>query len=312
VSHGAYHLPHEMFIGIAGPICSGKRTIANFLISNHQFTRLRLQHVGEKSSSYDNEFDALNTPAPTPPVDEIHNLSNGIHKVQVSSNKDIWFESMVEMVGYVTKRWRQNFVTVDIWTEKDLEIVVKRPFFLLVSVDAPITVRWKRFYERFVCPSNTEFNRRCLKSGKLPPSLEEFVMNSDTNIYSPEGIMTLLQRATVRIINPHNTISELYLTLTHANLLDASRLRPSWDSYFMHLADLAARRSNCMKRRVGCVLVRGGRVISTGYNGTPRGLRNCNEGGCLRCNMGEGSGQALSSCLCMHAEVSLFASVSSV
>lgn len=157
------------------------------------------------------------------------------------------------------------------------------------------------------------FNCRCLKYGKLPPSLDEFVMNSDTNIYAPEGIMALLQRATVRIINPHNTVSELYLTLTHANLLDASRLRPNWDSYFMHLADLAARRSNCMKRRVGCVLVRGRRVISTGYNGTPRGLRNCNEGGCLRCNMGEGSGQGLSSCLCMHAEVSHFSySASSV
>lgn len=71
----------------------------------------------------------------------------------------------------------------------------------------------------------------------------------------------------------------------------------------MHLADLAARRSNCMKRRVGCVLVRAGRVISTGYNGTPRGVRNCNEGGCGRCNGGEGSGQGLSSCLCLHAEV---------
>ena len=115
--------------------------------------------------------------------------------------------------------------------------------------------------------------------------------------------MTIVQRATVRIINPHTSVSDLYLTLIHANLLDTSRLRPSWDSYFMHLADLAARRSNCMKRRVGCVLVRGARVISTGYNGTPRGVRNCNEGGCPRCNMGEGSGQALSSCLCMHAEV---------
>jgi dCMP deaminase len=82
-----------------------------------------------------------------------------------------------------------------------------------------------------------------------------------------------------------------------------SRLRPSWDSYFMSLADLAARRSNCMKRRVGCVLVRGARVISTGYNGTPRGATNCNEGGCPRCNAGEGSGHSLSNCLCLHAEV---------
>jgi dCMP deaminase len=144
---------------------------------------------------------------------------------------------------------------------------------------------------------------RCIKLGIMSPTLEAFVLNSDENIYSSHGIMTLLQRATVRIINPHNTVSDLYLTLTRANLLNASRLRPSWDSYFMHLADLAARRSNCMKRRVGCVLVRSGRVISTGYNGTPRGTQNCNEGGCPRCNIGEGSGQSLSSCLCMHAEV---------
>lgn len=70
----------------------------------------------------------------------------------------------------------------------------------------------------------------------------------------------------------------------------------------MQLASLAAQRSNCMKRRVGCVLVRERRVISTGYNGTPRHIRNCNEGGCRRCNEGPGAGAALSTCLCLHAE----------
>lgn len=70
----------------------------------------------------------------------------------------------------------------------------------------------------------------------------------------------------------------------------------------MQLASLAAQRSNCMKRRVGCVLVREKRVISTGYNGTPRGLRNCGEGGCPRCNNGGGNGVGLATCLCIHAE----------
>lgn len=70
----------------------------------------------------------------------------------------------------------------------------------------------------------------------------------------------------------------------------------------MQLADLAARRSNCMKRAVGCVLVRDKRVISTGYNGTPRGIKNCNEGGCKRCNGGTAGGTGLDSCLCLHAE----------
>ncbi len=68
----------------------------------------------------------------------------------------------------------------------------------------------------------------------------------------------------------------------------------------MQLSTLASTRSNCMKRRVGAVLVRNNRVISTGYNGTPRNLTNCNEGGCPRCNGGK-SGQ-LNTCLCLHAE----------
>lgn len=71
----------------------------------------------------------------------------------------------------------------------------------------------------------------------------------------------------------------------------------------MLLADLAARRSNCMKRQVGCILVRKGRVLATGYNGTPKGVRNCSDGGCDRCNRGEARcGEGLSECLCLHAE----------
>lgn len=57
-----------------------------------------------------------------------------------------------------------------------------------------------------------------------------------------------------------------------------------------------------MKRRVGAVLVRNNRVLSTGYNGTPRGLTNCAEGGCSRCNGGAAGGTALDECLCLHAE----------
>jgi len=133
-----------MFIGIAGPICSGKRTIADFLITNHDFTRLRLRHPSATGLSP----TEIETPARTPPVDDIHSLSNGIQKVQVNGTGEVWFESMSEMVDYVTKRWRENFVTVDIWNDRDLELTIKRPFFLLISVDAPISIRWRRFQER--------------------------------------------------------------------------------------------------------------------------------------------------------------------
>lgn len=62
---------------------------------------------------------------------------------------------------------------------------------------------------------------------------------------------------------------------------------------------MASLRSNCMKRRVGCIIVKDNRVIATGYNGTPKGVPNCNEGGCIRCNTNGGN---LDSCICIHAE----------
>ena len=78
--------------------------------------------------------------------------------------------------------------------------------------------------------------------------------------------------------------------------------RPPWDEYFMSIARVVASRSNCIKRRVGCVVVVDRRIISTGYNGTPRGVRNCNDGGCPRCAGGAEAGTRLDECLCSHAE----------
>jgi dCMP deaminase len=80
------------------------------------------------------------------------------------------------------------------------------------------------------------------------------------------------------------------------------RERPSWDEYFMSIARVVSTRSNCVKRKVGSIITSDRRIISTGYNGTPRGLQNCNEGGCPRCNRAAESGTRLDECLCSHAE----------
>ncbi|MCF7790432.1 MAG: dCMP deaminase family protein [Victivallales bacterium] len=78
--------------------------------------------------------------------------------------------------------------------------------------------------------------------------------------------------------------------------------RPGWDEYFMNMAKVAASRSNCVRRHVGAVIVKDRQVISTGYNGTPRGITNCNEGGCPRCASSAKTGENLGECLCSHAE----------
>ena len=65
---------------------------------------------------------------------------------------------------------------------------------------------------------------------------------------------------------------------------------------------VVASRSNCIKRKVAAVIVKDKRIISTGYNGTPRGIKNCNEGGCPRCNAFHDSGTGLEQCYCSHGE----------
>ena len=78
--------------------------------------------------------------------------------------------------------------------------------------------------------------------------------------------------------------------------------RPGWDTYFMNIARVVKTRGNCLRRQVAAVIVKDRRIISTGYNGTPSGIRNCYEGGCPRCASAVRSGVNLGECICAHAE----------
>lgn len=203
------------------------------------------------------------------------------------SAEETTFLTADALLDFVTTRWAQRWVTTDIWDEAILDGLQRRPFFILVSVDAPVSIRWKRFASRSGFPSpvtqtpTSKLLFRCELYRQIPPTLEEFVVRNDHHLYNPkDGLAQLIDRAQVRLVNSTSALGQLRDALRELDLTNEARLRPSWDQYFMQLASLAAQRSNCMKRRVGCVLVREKRVISTGYNGTPRNLKNCNEGGC--------------------------------
>jgi dCMP deaminase len=80
--------------------------------------------------------------------------------------------------------------------------------------------------------------------------------------------------------------------------------RPSRDDYYMGIALAVRRRANCLGSRVGAILVLDDRIIATGYNGTPAGFTNCDQGGCDRCKNRHHyvSGEAYDLCVCVHAE----------
>ncbi|KAL0951565.1 hypothetical protein HGRIS_008247 [Hohenbuehelia grisea] len=257
-----------MFIAILGSKSSGKTTVQNYLLDNKKFTLLRICR------------DQRGQPAP-----------------RGDNSEGLFFSTALDLLNHVTRHWRSHFVTGDLTRRDIIEIFVRRPFFMLVYVDAPVLLRFKR--------SVTE---------KL--TLEDFVMQHDVESFGhlespsagtrdidadPSSLSSIRDLVNLRITNSFPSISDFHAYLDGLNLLHPGHLRPSWDAYFMMLASLASHRSNCMKRRVGAILVRENRIVATGYNGTPRGLVNCNEGGCPHCNRASSPNSSYE-CLCLHAE----------
>lgn len=218
--------------------------------------------------------------------------------VNSSRKPPLYFGSASDILDYTTRHWRTDFVTDSLTLRRDIAPFFIRPWFMLVGVDAPVMMRFGR--------SNSS-------------NLEDFVRDDDELVYGvdspnantitasrsstqsqaqPFPLSELTDATKLSIINAFPSIPTFHAHLDKLDLLDPTRLRPSWDTYFMTLATLAAQRSNCMKRRVGAILVRDNRILATGYNGTSRGLKNCNEGGCPLCNDPAASLQ----CICLHAE----------
>jgi dCMP deaminase len=78
--------------------------------------------------------------------------------------------------------------------------------------------------------------------------------------------------------------------------------RPTWDQYFIDITHLVATRSTCLRRQVGALLVKDRNILATGYNGTPSGIRHCEETGCLREQLKVPSGERHELCRGLHAE----------
>lgn len=81
-----------------------------------------------------------------------------------------------------------------------------------------------------------------------------------------------------------------------------NEIRPSWNTYFMDITRLVAKRSTCLRRAVGAVVVKDRRILSTGYNGAPVNVTHCIDAGCLREKLNVPSGEKHELCRGIHAE----------
>jgi dCMP deaminase len=163
--------------------------------------------------------------------------------------------------------------------------------FRLIWVEAQEAIRFARMRER-------------ARPGD-PTSLEELRRLEGRELGSddPAAQQLLAVRGLAdEVLHNDGPIAELHDQLGRLLRANLYFERPDWDEYFMNIARVVATRSNCVKRKVAAVITVDRRIISTGYNGTPRGVANCNEGGCPRCNAFGPGGADLGECVCSHAE----------
>ncbi|CDJ62836.1 deoxycytidylate deaminase, putative [Eimeria necatrix] len=185
------------------------------------------------------------------------------------------------------QHWDSSFVVLGFETLEQVKIFRKRPIFVLLAVDAPILTRLER-------AAATDVSAFLAQEDKL-------MFGTDTE-KAGNGIYACMRQADAIVLGDGDLWS-LKQKLLRLDLANPDRHRPCWDAYFIRLASLAASRANCLKRRVGAIVVRSNRLVSTGYNGTHSGARNCLEGGCRRCRDSEvHAGRQLEACCCIHAE----------
>jgi len=186
----------------------------------------------------------------------------------------------------------KNYIVDSIRNPAEARALKRRKDFSLLNITAPQQVRFER------CKVRAREND--------PTDFDEFVRLERLEEESSDPTKQQLNK-TIDLAD-HEVANDGSLEDMHEKLrgllreLGKKNPRPKWDEYFMNIAKVAALRSNCIKRKVAAVIVKDRRIISTGYNGTPRGLDNCNEGGCPRCNAFGASGKGLEDCLCSHAE----------
>ncbi|MBN2243966.1 MAG: AAA family ATPase [Acidobacteria bacterium] len=186
----------------------------------------------------------------------------------------------------------QNYVIDSIRNPSEVTALRSRGGFTLLGLEADAEIRFRRTMQR----------GRENAAETLERFLEEEGRELDSTDPARQQLQATLGMADLVVPN-NGTLEELYRRLNQELPPLMGRFeRPSWDEYFMSIAKVVATRSNCIKRKVAAIIVKDKRVISTGYNGTPRGAKNCNEGGCPRCNSLAESGTALEECLCSHGE----------
>ncbi len=265
-----------MLIGLTGENCSGKGTVADYLKKKGFYYTSLSDRIREELEKEGNEVSRDNMIA----------KGNELRKNYGPGALAIRTNEVMEM--------DRNYVIDSIRSPSEVKELKKLKNFFLIYITASVETRFERMKSR--------------KRIGDAQNLEEFTRMEKAEMENQDeykqNLIQTFALADIKIEN-ENGFEELHKKIDSA-LGEISKnfnpARPSWDEYFMSIAKVVASRSNCVKRKVAAIITKDKRIISTGYNGTPRSTKNCNEGGCPRCNSFTESGKNLGECYCSHGE----------
>ena len=267
-----------MIVGVTGFFCSGKDTLAEFLQAKG------FEHVS-LSDIIRTEMRERGTRITIPNLTKVGNELRG------EFGPGVLAQRALECIDY-----SRNWVVTSIRHPAEVQALRARPDFVMVFVEASRRRRFERSQSR-------------RRSGD-PRSFEDFVAQEQRQMSARDGDpaaqnLAACREAADQKIRNDGTLESFQRRITRflqKEMFEYFLPRPAWDEYFMMMAEVAATRGNCIKRRVGSVIVLDRQILSTGYNGTPKGITNCCDGGCPRgANMAD-TGVGLDECLGVHAE----------
>ncbi len=261
-------------IGITGKYCAGKTTVCDCLRG--------------KSFRYESLSDELRQILKKEGIEPTReNLIARGNGLRSKSGNGYLAKSIISKMSK-----ESNYVIDSLRNPDEIREFQKIGGFHLWNIAAGEDARFERIVRR-----KREGDPRTLMDFRVLERVESSSSNS-----SSQQLDACAKMAGHTIEN-NGTLADLFEKIDSLLLNTPADLkRPAWDEYFMNIAKEIATRSNCIKRKVGAVIVRDKRIVSTGYNGTPRGVKNCNEGGCARCGTFAQGGTKLDECLCSHAE----------
>ena len=265
-----------MIIGLTGENCSGKGMVADYLQKKSFYFYSLSDVIREELTSKGTEItrDAL--------IKEGNNL------------RQKYGSSVLAVKTTAKLQTDKNYIIDSIRNPAEVNELKKLTRFVLLKILSDPENRFERMKER-----NREGDPKTLKEFLRVEELEASNQNSAKQQLT--ACMKLADKTIVNDDQPENLYKKVDQLLQELQV-EKKKTRPDWDEYFMNIAKVVASRSNCMKRHVAAVIVKDKRIISTGYNGTPRGVTNCSEGGCPRCNQFVEGGTRLDECLCSHGE----------